>query len=213
MTDTTDGGPTGDEEEVCSVWDVLPRTEDEKAWWAMGPFPGGTPGMIRRIRRILDVSQRGLAALVGVSQSVVARWETGRTSPRVSMMELLLDLARLEVTVRDGASGEVVEAMRDDGARNRGGSRFPAHTDLRVKGWWVPREMRTGTHAHAFGWARRSRLARDPAIGYRTSPYWKYLERTLRGIPDDHPAHHQLVVEMEWRDEVREDWRRMRRAA
>lgn len=202
-----DGGDGG------SAWDVLDWTEAEKEWWAMGPFPGGTPGFIRRIRRILDVSQRGLAAILDVSQSVVARWETGRTSPRVAMMQLLLGLARLEVTVRDGVSGEEVEAMRDDGARNRRGSRFPAHADLRVRGWWIPRSLRTWTSAEAYAWERRSRRAKDPAIGYRVSRYWKAIEREVWGTPVDHPALHQLVAEMEWRDEVREDWRRMRRAA
>ena len=60
-------------------------TQAELEWLAMGPLDGGIPGLVRRVRRILDVSQRGLAALLGVSQSVVARWETGRTSPRSSV--------------------------------------------------------------------------------------------------------------------------------
>ncbi|NYE35061.1 HTH-type transcriptional regulator/antitoxin HipB [Nocardioides cavernae] len=207
------GGVRGGEDDGGSAWDVLPWTEAEKEWWAMGPFPGGVPGLVRRIRRILDLSQRGLAELLDVSQSAVARWETGRTSPRVSMMQLLLDLAGLEVTVRDGASGEVVEGMRDDGARDRGGRRYPAHTDLRVTGWWLPRAMRTWTSAHALEQEKRSRRAKDPGIGYRTSQRWKDFERTRWGVPDDHPALHQLVAEMEWRDEVREEWRRMRRGA
>ena len=70
-------------------------TQAERDYWFMGPFDGGIPGMVRRIRRILDVSQRGLAALLDVSQSVVARWETGRTSPRMSVVERLLRMARL----------------------------------------------------------------------------------------------------------------------
>jgi hypothetical protein len=69
-----------------SSWDCLANwTQAERDYWFMGPFDGGTPGMVRRIRRILDVSQRGLAAILEVSQSVVARWETGRTSPRASV--------------------------------------------------------------------------------------------------------------------------------
>ena len=67
-------------------WDCMANwTQAERDYWFMGPFDGGIPGLVRRIRRILDVSQRGLAALLGVSQSVVARWETGRTSPRMSV--------------------------------------------------------------------------------------------------------------------------------
>ena len=68
---------------------------EEVEWYAMGPFDGGIPGTVRRVRRILDVSQRGLAAIIGVSQSVVARWETGRTSPRASVLQQLLRLAGL----------------------------------------------------------------------------------------------------------------------
>ena len=39
-------------------------TDDEIAWLAMGPFDGHIPGLVRRIRRILEVSQRGLAAVL-----------------------------------------------------------------------------------------------------------------------------------------------------
>jgi aspartate carbamoyltransferase catalytic subunit len=87
-------------------------TGAEKRWWSLGPFAGEIPGLIRRIRRILDVSQRGLAALLGVSQSVVARWETGRTSPRASVLHRLLDMADVAVELnrqiekkRDSLSG------------------------------------------------------------------------------------------------------------
>ncbi len=185
-------------------------TDAEKHWWTLGPFAGEIPGLIRRIRRILDVSQRGLAALIGVSQSVVARWETGRTSPRASVLHRLLDLAHVTVGLSDKDSGEVVESMRDDGARDRAGRRFPAHADLRAKGWWVPRHLRTWTTNDAHRWQQRSRLAEQPSIGYRTSRFWKRLEREAWGTPIDHPAHHQVVAELHARDEHREELRRNR---
>jgi transcriptional regulator with XRE-family HTH domain len=75
-------------------------TEAEREWLLMGPIDGGVPGLVRRIRRMLDVSQRGLAELLGVSQSVVARWETARTSPRVSFVQRMLELAG--ITTRGG---------------------------------------------------------------------------------------------------------------
>ncbi len=128
-----------------SAWDCMANwTQAERDYWFMGPFDGGIPGTVRRIRRILDVSQRGLAAILEVSQSVVARWETGRTSPRASVVERLLRLARLQVTVRD-EDGREVGPMRADGARTHGGSRFPAHVDLCATGWWVPRRLRAMT--------------------------------------------------------------------
>jgi HTH-type transcriptional regulator/antitoxin HipB len=197
-------GPVVDRES----WDCLANwTEEERDYWWMGPFGGGTPGLVRRVRRILDVSQRGLAALLGVSQSVVARWETGRTSPRASVVEDLVRRAGLEVSLRD-RDGEPVAPMRADGARTRGGSRFPAHTDLRATGWWVPRALRAMTSVEAYDWVDRSRRTGDPAIRCRTSPRWKRLERWRYGIPVDHPAVHQLVAEVRSLVERREDRRR-----
>ena len=97
-------------------------TDEEVEYYLMGPFDGGIPGLVRRIRRILDVSQRGLAAVLEVSQSVVARWETGRTSPRASVLLHLLRLAGLQVKLHNTETGEEVEPMRDDGARDRPGA-------------------------------------------------------------------------------------------
>ena len=195
-----------------STWDCLANwTQAERDYWFMGPFDGGMPGMVRRVRRILDVSQRGLAAILEVSQSVVARWETGRTSPRVSVVERLLQLARLRVTVHD-EEGREVGPMRADGARTHGGSRFPAHVDLRAAGWWVPRRLRAMTSVEAYTWRDRSRRVGDPAVRYRVSPFRKGIERWLHGIPDDHPALDQFVAEVRFLDEQREE-RRSRRAA
>jgi len=190
-----------------STWDCLANwTQAERDYWFMGPFDGGIPGMVRRIRRILDVSQRGLALLLEVSQSVVARWETGRTSPRASVVERLLQLARLRVTVRD-EDGREVGPMRADGARTHGGNRFPAHVDLRATGWWVPRRLRAMTSVEAFAWRDRSRRVGDPAVRYHLSPFRKRIERELHGIPDDHPALLQLAAEVQFLDERREAWR------
>ena len=198
----------------ATTWDCLANwTDAEREWWWMGPFGGGVPGLVRRIRRILDVSQRGLAKILGVSQSVVARWETGRTSPRVAVLERMLRLARVEVTLRDEDTGKQVRPMRADGARKHGGSRFPAHTDLRATGWWVPRALRRMTSVEYFVQRDRSREARDPYISYRTSPRAKRVERAIYGTPDDHPAVHQLAAEAEHLDELREAWRPVPRAA
>ena len=179
----------------------------EVEWFLMGPFDGGVPGLVRRIRRILDVSQRGLAALIGVSQSVVARWETGRTSPRLSVMQRLYALAGLGSTVHDQGSGEEVEPMRDDGARDRGGRRYPAHVDLRVTGWYVPRGLECT--AEPARWRRRSRRLEEPRVRYDTSRYLRRRLRMVWGTPVDHPAIHQLVAEAQHLDDLWED--RLRR--
>lgn len=181
-------------------------TDEEVHYYLMGPFDGGIPGLVRRIRRILDVSQRGLAAILGASQSVVARWETGRTSPRAAVLFRLLELAGLRVDVRDVDSGEQVGPMRDDGARDRGGRRYPAHVDLTVNGWRCPREVQST--ADVLMWRRRSRERQDPAIRFRTCPHFRRIFRRIDGTPDDHPAHDQLVAEAVHLDEIREQHRR-----
>src|SRR5688500_6585757 len=143
-------------------------TDAEVEYYLMGPFDGGIPGMVRRIRRILDVSQRGLAAILEVSQSVVARWEAGRTSPRASMVERLLRLARRKATVRDE---DEVGPMRAAGARTRGGSGCPAHVDVRACGGWVARRLRAMTSVEAYAWRDRCRRVGDPAVRYCLSPF------------------------------------------
>jgi HTH-type transcriptional regulator/antitoxin HipB len=152
-----------------------------------------------------------LAALLDVSQSVVARWETGRTSPRTSVVERLLRMARLGMAFHDEETGEPVLPMRADGARTHGGSRYPAHGDLRADGWWVPRRLRAMTSVEAHDWVERSRRAGDPAIRCRTSPWLRQVDRWLHGVPDDHPAVHQFVAEVRSLDERREDLRRSSR--
>lgn len=180
-------------------------TPEEVEYYLMGPFDGGIPGLVRRIRRILDVSQRGLAAILDVSQSVVARWETGRTSPRASALIELLRLAKLHVTFHADATGEEVEPMRDDGGRDRGGRRYPAHVDLTVRGWWYPRGVESTTDI--FTWRDRSRVRRAPMTCFRTSPALRSIERLLWGTPVDHPSSRQLVAEAQHLDEVREQRR------
>ena len=57
------------------------------------------PGLIRRVRREADLSQRDLAALLRVDQSLVARWETGALSPSVPHLEELAE--KLQVSFAD----------------------------------------------------------------------------------------------------------------
>jgi len=179
-------------------------TAEEVEHYLMGPFDGGIPGLVRRIRRVLDVSQRGLAAVLEVSQSVVARWETGRTSPRATVLLRLLRLAGLRARIQRSDTGEQVEPMRDDGARDRAGRRYPAHVDLSVTGWWCPRAA--GSTAGPVWWRARSRSRRAPSIRFHTSR--RHLYRLMYGTPVDHPSMRQLTAEAVHLDEVREQRRR-----
>jgi HTH-type transcriptional regulator/antitoxin HipB len=187
-------------------------TDDELEWLLMGPFDGGIPGLVRRIRRILEVSQRGLAAILGVSQSVVARWETERTSPRADVLERMLRMAGLRTTFHDEETGTEVRPMRADGARRVDGSRFPAHGDLWVTGWWVPRSLHS-TMAEYYAAKDRSRARRQPAVRCLIDPHWRAIWREVWGTPDDHPSRRQLAAEAEHLDELRQERGRRRAAA
>ncbi len=102
-------------------------------------------GLIRRARRIADLSQRDLACRLGVSQATIAHWETRRTVPSLWQFEAVLRIAglRLQVVVADAeqvfvtdthtavpvdAHGAVLP-MREDGVRDSAGRRYPAHLD------------------------------------------------------------------------------------
>ena len=103
--------------------------------------------------------------------------------------------------------------MRADGARQHGGSRYPAHVDLRATGWWVPQALRRMTSVEHAEARERSRRLRDPAIHYRLCPHDRRLERDLFGTPEDHPAVHQLAAEVDHLDDLREARRQVPRAA
>ena len=54
---------------------------------------------IKALRTSLDLSQEGLAALLGVDQSTVSNWERDNTTPRGPALKLLTRLS-------EEASGE-----------------------------------------------------------------------------------------------------------
>jgi transcriptional regulator with XRE-family HTH domain len=102
---------------VLSDWeDRATELESEQA--RIGPYP--VPGLIRRARRIADLSQRATARAAGLSRSTVARVELGDLTPSLDVMQRLL---------------ECVEA-RDDANR-----RYPSHLetilDPKEGEWWA----------------------------------------------------------------------------
>jgi HTH-type transcriptional regulator/antitoxin HipB len=154
------------------------------------------PGLVRRVRRAAELSQRALAARLGVSQATVARWETGRTSPPLTMLEQMAAVAGLRVTLLDEA-GEPAEPMREDAACDRAGRRFPAHVDLRADGWWVPPD----SHLTVQGIVarRESREAGLPAVRYAHA-VWRRRSRAILGTPVDHPTREELVEAVRQRE-------------
>ncbi|MGK5110528.1 helix-turn-helix domain-containing protein [Geodermatophilus sp. CPCC 205506] len=94
-------------------------------------------GVLRRIRRIADLSQRELAGHLGISKSAVAAAESGRSGLDARAVARAAELAGLRLTLVDGTGAEV-PAMDPDAVRDMGDRRFPAHLDTRYsdEGWW-----------------------------------------------------------------------------
>ncbi|WP_310527994.1 helix-turn-helix transcriptional regulator [Nocardioides sp.] len=161
----------------------------------------GISGLIRRVRRLAKLSQRELAHHLGVSQSAVAKWETGRTSPSALMLARVLRVAELALAaVR--ADGERVTPMKVVAARDAAGRRYPAHTFVWAEGWWVPEG------AESTAWFSqillRSEMLELPRVRY--SRWWQHYGRSpsLADV-DDHPTWDELVAE------AREGWLPARR--
>jgi len=94
-------------------------------------------GLVRRIRRENDLSQRQLGRRCGVSQSVVARVESGQRDLTVGQLLRFAALGGLRIALLAPDGNELLP-MDPDGARDAGGSRLPAHLDTRHgdEGWW-----------------------------------------------------------------------------
>ncbi|WP_160312746.1 helix-turn-helix domain-containing protein [Jiangella alkaliphila] len=101
------------------------------------------PGLVRRVRRLADLSQRELAARICVSHSTISRLEAGRVVPSIATLLRIVDVAELLLVVTD-ADGNVIEPMRVwDETRDGGEKVFPAHLDLVLDpasdDWWASR--------------------------------------------------------------------------
>jgi HTH-type transcriptional regulator/antitoxin HipB len=136
-----------------------------------------------RVRRLADLSQRELAARVGLSPASVARVESGSGLPSLTTLCRIVEVAGLRLAVLDAAGHEVVP-VPDDTVRDNQGRRFPAHLDVAppdevpYERWAYPRYDRPA----ARGWYHlrpaRDRDAADEA-GRR---------------PDEHPTERELEM-------------------
>lgn len=137
-----------------------------------------------RARRMADLSQRDLAALLGVSSSTVGRYETNVAAPPLRLFEEILAVAGLRLVVVDG-DGNEVRPVPVDTVRDNQGRRFPAHLDVAppdevpFERWAFPRYDRP----EARGWFRH-RAARDDLA--EAAPH--------RERPTDHPTEPTLAL-------------------
>jgi transcriptional regulator with XRE-family HTH domain len=130
------------------------------------------PGVLRRVRRIADLSQRELAVAVGISPSAVGSAESGARDLPLSVVARIAEVAALRLSLVDGDGGEIA-GMVDNTVRDAAGRRFPAHLDTRYSDdrWW-----------------------HGPDRKYRTQPWYTFdrcrdvrdRNRERVGTPDDH---------------------------
>ncbi|MFW3170091.1 helix-turn-helix domain-containing protein [Geodermatophilus sp. CPCC 206100] len=94
-------------------------------------------GVLRRIRRVADLSQRELAENIGVSKSAVAAAESGQRGLDARALARAAALAGLRLVLVDGAA-RVVPGMDPGAVVDEAGRRYPAHLDTRYtdEGWW-----------------------------------------------------------------------------
>lgn len=70
--------------------------------------------LIREARRRRGLTQQELADRAGTTQSAVARWESGRTSPDLATVQRLVHLCglQLEVAIVDPDDSDLAQAER-----------------------------------------------------------------------------------------------------
>lgn len=129
-------------------------------------------GALRRIRRLADLSQRELAALIDSSKSAVAAAETGGAGLDVRLLVRAASLAQLRLALLDG-EGREVPGMAAGAVRDMARRRFPAHLDTRHsdEGWWHD--------DHRYSRPR-------PWYTFTRDRTWRDRVRTRTGVPDDH---------------------------
>ncbi len=154
-------------------WTRPPRT------WRSGTDPPlvtdpAHSGMLRRIRRAADLSQRELAARIGISKSAVAAAESGRAGVDVRALARAAELAGMRLVLVDAEGREVV-GMDPDAVRDRGGRLFPAHLDTRYgdEEWWYACQSHGHDREQPWYTFDRARWLRD----------WY---RARDGVPEDH---------------------------
>ncbi|WP_222192672.1 helix-turn-helix domain-containing protein [Modestobacter italicus] len=129
-------------------------------------------GALRRVRRLADLSQRQLAAALGVSASVISQAEAGRRDLPVTLLRRAAELGGVRLALLD-TDGRDVADMSDSAARDGGGRRFPAHLDTRHgdEDWWAGPERYT---------------RRQPTYTFDRDRARRDRKRRTQGTPEDH---------------------------
>jgi transcriptional regulator with XRE-family HTH domain len=137
-------------------------------------------GIVRRARRIADLSQRELAKAAGVAPSTIGKIEAATMLPSFALLRRILRVAGLWLVVVDEA-GHVVQPMEDwQDVRDAAGRRYPSHLDTILEPlpgeWWADKYglMRP---PETF---RRDRAVRD---AQRARSQWEVRVAQYRNVP------------------------------
>lgn len=160
-------------------------------------------GVLRRIRRRADLSQRELARACQVTPSVIAHAEAGRRGLSAHLLATAAEVAGLRLAIVDPA-GHEIDGMSDATVRDMGNRRFPAHLDTRYsdQGWWH------GAHRYD---------REQPWYTFDRSRRIRDQDRNMNGTPEDHqvpqsgdsPADRALARRQEyWRRRAEDRQRR-----
>jgi transcriptional regulator with XRE-family HTH domain len=171
-------------------WDRSAETYEENQP-KLGRVP--IPGLIRKVRRTADLSQRELAGKAGLSQSTVARVESGTLVPSLDVLQRLLACADFELVAVD-QDRRLVLPMRDaEWTRDGAERRYPSHLDTILNpppgNWWseiyglhCPPETFIRDRAHRDEMRARHQWETRPRKFGNTSPpsVWVERERAAR---------------------------------
>ncbi|RZT84065.1 helix-turn-helix protein [Pseudonocardia sediminis] len=139
-------------------------------------------GLCRAVRRRADASQREMAERTGLSRSTIARIESGKLIPSLSVLNRILVETDLLLVAVD-RNGRVVAPMEDppdDDLRDGAGKRYPSHLDTIVDPepgeWWAS----IYGMAHPPETYHRDRERRDVQ---RARSQWEVRVARLRAAP------------------------------
>ena len=194
--------------------------DEDEAWRAEDEAEGvgasfDICGIILRCRRDADLSQRDLAALLGVCPSTVARWESGARMPSAEALAAVAEISGYRLGLVDRYEAPVAAAPSDT-LRDLAGRRMPAHLDVHL--WdqdvWEPRPSMIkhvrSIHAPRRRWRdeRRGCLSGRPAehapgcAPFHTLGWDRWCNDITTAKDNDH-----------WRTAQRAEWDARRAAA
>jgi transcriptional regulator with XRE-family HTH domain len=216
--------PEGEESAPDREWRRVADAR-EQSLPKLGSYP--ISGLLRRARRIAGISQQVLARRAGVSQSTVAKAESGAMVPTLPVFERLLAVAGLRLVVVDD-EGHVITPMRDiPDTRNGGDVRYPSHLDVildpKPGEWWgdnygLARPPETFHRDHARRAAKQRRteweVRANRNVGVPPPPDVD-LQELLRARQEQQPAEPRVPTDIpagdfdveEWTEEDERAWR------